>query len=176
MQLVIPKAETAYVFLARPQRPIEEGKEPQYSCTFVYDKADKRLAKLKAAIEEVAAAKFGAKAKQMLEKGQLRSPLRDGDDSTNDDFAGKLFITCRSTDKPEVVDADAEPVFSSTDIYSGMVARADVYLFSYDKAGNKGVGVILNSVQKLADGDRKSGRRTASEAFGDLDDEDAALL
>jgi hypothetical protein len=172
MQIVTPVGDTAYVWLVKAQPPMQEGKEPQFACTFVWPKTSTKLKKLEAAIKEVAKEKWGAKAEKMLASGQLRSPLRDGDDTDNDEYQGKYFLTARSTDKPEVVDRDAEPVMSQLDIYSGMQARGDVYLFAYDKAGNRGVGAILNSVQKTGDGERKSGRRSAADAFGALDDED----
>jgi len=179
MQIITPPGDTSYVYLIRPQAPMQEGKEPQYACTFVWPEGEKKLAKLKAAILEVAEGKWGKKAKQMLEKGQLRSPLRLGNDAYPDkeEFADTEFLTARSTDKPETVDRDAEPVMDNTEVYSGMLARGDLYLFAYDKAGNRGVGAILNSVQKLGDGERKSGRRSARDAFGDdLSDEEVDLL
>ena len=85
-------------------------------------------------------------------------------------------MTVRSTDKPQVVDADLEPIMDQMDVYSGCVGRADIWLYAYDTAGNKGVSAIINSFQKLGDGERKSGRRPASAAFGDIDDDDAGLL
>lgn len=176
MQIVIPRADTAYVHVFRPQPAMQEGKEPQYSATFLWNEGDKRLAKLEAAIVEVATKKFGSKAKAMLEKGQLRSPLRPGEDKEDakdaEQFEGKVFLTARSTDAPQVVDADLDDIIDKMEVYSGCVARADIWLFPYDKAGNRGVGAILNSFQKLDDGERKSGRRPASDAFGDADDDD----
>lgn len=47
----------------------------------------------------------------------------------------------------------------------------DIWLYAYDKAGNRGVAAILNNVQKLEEGERKGGRRSASDAFG-AEDED----
>ncbi len=179
MQIVIPRADTAYLHLFRPQPAMQEGKEPQYSATFVWDEGEAKLGKLEAAIIEVATSKFGAKAKDMLKKGQLRSPLRPGSDKEDakdaDAFEGKTFLTARSTDKPQVVDGDLEAVMDQIDVYSGCVGRADIWLFPYDKAGNRGVGAILNSFQKLDDGERKSGRRKAEDAFDSDEDEDELL-
>jgi hypothetical protein len=176
MQIVIPRAETAYLHVFKPQPPMKEGGEPQYSATFLWDEDTKKLAKLEAAIVEVATAKFGAKAESMLKKGQLRSPIRPGSDKEDakdaEAFEGKIFLTARSTDKPQVVDGDLEAVMDQLDVYSGCIGRADIWLFAYDKAGNRGVGAILNSFQKLDDGVRKSGRRPAEDAFGSEDDDD----
>ena len=175
MQIVIPRAHTAYLHLFKPQPAMQEGKEPQYSATFLWPEGYEKLAKLEKAIEDVAIAKFGKKAPEMLKKGQLRSPLRPGEDKEDakdaEFFEGKVFLTARSTDKPQVVDADLEPVMDQLEVYSGCQGRADIYLFAYDKAGNRGVGAIINSFQKLGEGERLSGRRPAEDAFGDADDD-----
>jgi hypothetical protein len=176
MQIVTPKAQTAYLHVFRAQPAMQEGKPDQFSATFIWDEEEKKLAKLKKAIIEVAEKKFGSKAKGMLEKGQLRSPLRPGSDREDGKdaelFEGKVFLTARSQDKPQVVDEDLEPIMDQFDIYSGCLGRGDIWLFPYDKAGNRGVGAILNSFQKLGEGERLSGRRPASAAFGDEEDED----
>lgn len=174
MQIVTPRASTAYCNVLRPQPAMEKGKPDQYSVTLLWDANDPKLDKLRSAIEAVAVAKFGATAKAKLANGQLKNPLRPGSDkegtNAEDDFAGKFFMTVRSTDKPQVVDQDLEPVMDSMDVYSGCIGRADVWLYAYDTAGNKGVSAILNSFQKLDDGERKSGRRTAASAFGEDED------
>lgn len=172
MQIVTPAGTAAFAFVFRPQKAMQEGKDDQYALTLIWDEDDPKLEKLKAAIKKVATDKFGAKAVQMLEKGQLRNPLRSGDERDDPDFEGKVFLTARSSERPQVVDRDAEPLMDAVEFYSGCRARMDVYLFAYDKAGNRGVSAILNSVQKLGEGERKSGRRSAAEAFGSLPDDD----
>lgn len=179
-QIVTPKGETAYVHVFKPQDAMEEGKPPQYAVTFLWDEDEKpKLKKLEEAIVEVATAKWGAKAKGMLEKGQLRSPLRPGSDKEGakdeEQFAGKWFLTARSTDKPQVVDEDLDDIIDKFEVYSGCIGRGDIYLFAYDKKGNKGVGAIINSFQKLGEGERRSGRRAAADAFGSGEDDDEAL-
>jgi len=168
MQLVTPKGRAAYAYVFKAQPAMDATKSPQFSLTLIFDKKTD-LGKLKEAIVTVAQAKFGPKAKQMLDKGQLKNPLRDGDeDRPNDEaFKGSIFLTARSNDKPGVVDLDAVPLMSQDDFYSGCIARADVWIYAFEKAGNKGVAAILNNVQKVEDGERVSGRRSAEEAFKD---------
>ena len=175
-QIVTPAGTAAYAFVFRPQKAMQEGKDDQYALTLIWKEDNPKLAKLKKAIEEVAIAKFGAKAPQMMAKGQLKNPLRPGSDKDSEEFEGGVFLTARTSEKPQVVDSDAEPIMDQMDFYSGCLARADIYLFAYEKAGNKGVSAILNSVQKLGDGERRSGRRTAADAFKDLDEEEASLM
>lgn len=175
-QIVIPKGETAYVHVFKAQPPMQEGKEPQFSSTFLWDEDNPKLDKLRQAIKEVAEEKWGKKAADMLKKGQLKSPLRDGsekDDAKDAEmYEGKVFLKASSTDRPQVVDSDLEEIIDKFDVYSGCIARADIWLFPYDKAGNKGVGAILNSFQKMEDGERRSGRRSASDAFSGEEDEE----
>lgn len=124
MQIIVPTGEVAYPFVFKPQPPMagSTNKDPTYQLVIVYDEDDKRLDKLKKAIEDVAVAKFGAKAKKMLESGQLKSPLRKGEGRA-DWLEGKLTMTARSTDKPEVVDRDLEEIIRQSDFYSGCRAR-----------------------------------------------------
>lgn len=186
MQMVTPRCDSsAFCFLMAPQPAMEKGKPDQYSITLMWDEEEggepnPKLAKLRKAIEDVAIAKFGKDAPKKLKSGQLSNPLRLGSDkegtNAEDDFKGKVFMTLRSTDRPQVVDQDCEPIMDKMEVYSGVIGRADIWLYAYDKAGNKGVSAIINSFQKLDDGERKSGRRPAAAAFADLDDEDADLL
>lgn len=177
MQCLTPIGEFAYPSVFRPAAPMEGGnqanREPQYQLTVFWDEDDPKLKSLQKKIEEVAVAKFGAKAVQMLARGQLKSPLRHGDERPDTEWLeGKKFMTARSTDRPDVVDQDLEDIIDSKEIYPGAIGRMDVWLYAFDKAGNKGVAAILNNVQKTDDGDRKGGRRSAGEAFGGSDDED----
>lgn len=177
LQTVTPAGEACFTFVFRPQKNnLDASKEDQYSLTLLWDKNDPKLKKLKRAIEDVAIEEFGDKAVAMLKKGQLNSPLRDGEDKEGtkleDLFEGKMFMTAKSTDKPEIVDEEAEPVMQQSDFYSGCIARMDVWLYAYNKKGNRGVAAILNSAQKLDEGERKSGRRSAWEAFGKDSDDD----
>lgn len=175
-QIVIPRAETAYVYVFAPQKAMEEGKEPQFSSTFLWDADSTKLDKLRAAIVEVAEEKWGKKAADMLKKGQLNSPLRDGSEKEDakdaEMYEGKVFLKASSTDKPQIVDKDLNDILDKFEVYSGCIARADIWLFPYDKKGNKGVGAILNSFQKLDDGERRSGRRSAEDAFSGEEDEE----
>jgi hypothetical protein len=176
-QILTPPGEVAYPSVFRAAPPMQAGKEPQFQLTLVWSEDDKRLEKLKKAIQDVAIAKFGAKAPQMLKNGQLKNPLRPGSDRPDASWLeNKVFLTARSTDKPDCVDKEMNDLISSTDFYSGCMARMDIYLYAFDKAGNKGVSAVLNNVQKTGDGERKSGRRSADEAFKDDDEDDGADL
>ena len=177
MQMLTAIGEFAYPSVFRPSAPMEGDttKDPQYQLTVLWPKDDEgKLKKLKTKIEEVAVEKWGKKAVQMLEKGQLKNPLRDGDEREADWMNDHFFLTARSSDKPGCVDEDLEDIIDTNEVYPGAIGRMDIWLYAYDKAGNKGIGAILNNVQKTAPGERKDGRQSASEAFGGGDDDDSS--
>ena len=102
----------------------------------------------------------------MLEKGQLKSPIVDGDLKNADWLDDHWMLTAKSSDQPGIIDGSFEDIINSTEVYPGAIGRMDVYFYAYDKRGNQGVGAILNNVQKTEDGERKDGRQSAQEAFG----------
>lgn len=165
MQILTPPGEMAFVSVFRPAEAMEEGKDPQYQLTLVWDADEPALDALEEAIEKVATAKWGKKASAMLKSGQLKTPLRDGEEREADWLQGKRFLTARSSEKPDVVDEDVQDIIDTKEVYAGAIGRMDVWLYAFEKRGNKGVSAILNNVQKLGDGERKGGRRRASEAF-----------
>lgn len=169
MQILTPSGEVFWPAVFKPSKPMEgaANKDPQYQLTIGWSHdREKELKKLKDAIVEVATAKFGKKAAAMLEKGQLKNPLRDGDDSDQDYLEGLYYLTARSSDRPDVVDEDLDDIIDSKEFYGGAEARMDIWLYAFDKAGNRGVAAILNNVQKTGEGERKGGRRSAADAFG----------
>jgi hypothetical protein len=56
------------------------------------------------------------------------------------------------------------------DFYAGCFARAEIIAYAYDQAGNKGIGLSLQNVQKLRDGDRLGGRKDAADVFDAVGD------
>jgi hypothetical protein len=72
--------------------------------------------------------------------------------------------------QPGLVDQNLQRIISTDDFYSGCYARATITAYGYDKAGNKGVAFGLQNVQKLADGERFSGRTAAEDDFEAVDD------
>lgn len=117
-----------------------------------------------------------------LEKGKftkaqvkaLRLPLRNGTEEVengekaeNPEYRGHMFLNASSTRKPGVVGPDAKPILNQDDVYSGIIGRVDINFFPYNAAGNRGIGVGLNNIMKLRDGERLDGRMKAEDAFKD---------
>lgn len=148
--------------------------EAKYSVLLVFDKKTD-LTELEETIEEAAVKKFGSKAKSMLANGRLRSPIRDAEEYVDEELSkeenwpfnlpGARMARFATTDKPGVVDADADPIMDKTEFYDGCRARVSYRAFGYDTNGNKGVGLILVNVQKIDDGKRLSGNPSAEDEF-----------
>ena len=149
---------------------MDETQEKKYNISILIPKSDKAtLAKVNAAIEAATvaglASKFGGK-----QPANLRTPLRDGDiDKPEDDvYAGHYFINAKSIRKPQIVDANLDPIMSQDEFYSGCYGRASITFYAYATAGSKGIAAGLENLQKLADGERLGGGgSSAAEDFGD---------
>jgi len=177
MRIITPVGEAAFVSVFRPAKAMEgsTNQDPKFQMTILWSKKDPNLKKLRDAIKKVATEKWGAKAPIMLDKGQLKSPLRDGDERGDDADgenwrAGKVFLTARTTTRPGIVNEDLEDIIDHNEVYAGCKARMAVWLYAFDKAGNKGVAALLNHVQKMGDGERKDGYKTAAQTFSEGDD------
>lgn len=111
----------------------------------------------------------------------LRLPIRDGDAEFDDgnrgaEYKGCFFVNATSVNKPGVVKAQKDsppvPVFDPDDFYSGCYGRADVNFFPYNQAGNRGVGVGLNNLMMIKEGERLDGRQKAEDAFATYTEEE----
>lgn len=169
-KVVTGKVRFCYVN-AFEARAMNEGEEPKYSVCILIDKSDKAtLDKINAAIE---AAKVVGKAKLAGKTGKVpanvKTTLRDGDIDRPDDeaFAGKMFVNANSSRRPQVVDANLNPIIDPEEFYSGCYGRVSMTFYAYDFNGNKGIACGLNNLQKLEDGEKLSGGSTAEEDFGD---------
>ena len=169
-----PVGTARYVSLFTPRaRKNDKGEakgDPKYQITLIFAEGDNIRAMEKAA-EEVALEAFGAKWKQLREKGKIRWPFRDNSDRVDDDdtpipgFEEEgVHVGFKSKDKPGIVDAEAEPIMDKSEVYDGMRARVSCRPFAYDSE-SKGVSFFLINVQKMDDGDRLSGDPAAEDDF-----------
>ena len=118
---------------------------------------------LKHAVYNAAVEKWGPKEK--WPEG-LRLPFRDGNKKSElEGYADTIFCTASSKRRPGVVNPDRTKVINPEEVYAGCYCRAEVIAFAYDTAGNKGVGLSLQNVQKLRDGEEFSGRKKAEDVF-----------
>lgn len=169
-KVITSKVRFSYANVFEPTA-MEEGKEKRYNISILIPKKDKALLKkiedaIQCALEE-GKGKFGGSIPK-----KYKHPLRDGDEERPEDetYAGHFFINANSNRKPGIVDADLNPIMDKEDFYSGCYGRASVNFYAFNTAGNKGIAVGLNNLQKLEDGEHLGG--TASSPEDDFGDDD----
>ena len=194
MRLILPNVTLSYAqYLFTPQPPmgmsVEDAKArnimTKYSVALVlppgYDTTP-----VKRAMQQLVAEKFPGKSEEIMariadpEQVNWKQPLRF--DRSGDKYAaGSYFMNARNAKQPTMVFLHADPVLKNPDgspkpqamtpaeaereIYSGTVANVSVTFFWYDNSGSKGIGVSINGIQKVADGQRLDGQVDAQDEF-----------
>jgi hypothetical protein len=104
---------------------------------------------------------------------KINLSIHDGDgarpngEAFGPECKGHWVFTASSKLAPEIVQYPSlERILSESEIYSGMYALVSLNFFPYAASGNKGIGVGLNNVAKVADGEPLGGRTTAANDFG----------
>lgn len=196
--LVLPVGTANYVAVFKPRPPpnAKEGDENNYSITVTYDKKDgmRVLQPLMEAAIAVANQKWPGKGKEVIQAmkypiiadGDLRTSPSSGDPM----FPGKLFVVAKRKERfgapgvrdihrkrigPAIYDGDGKVVAedSTARMYAGVQVRVEVNLFPFaHPLGGRGIGVGLNNILIVADGQRLDGRRDAEEAFEDYFEEE----
>jgi len=161
------------------------GNKTKFAATLVTEPgAD--IANLYAAATLAAVEKFGDKIKvgpktytaaEAMEKGIIRTPFRI--DAEAKGYAeGSTFFSAKTETKPGIVHPNLSPMTDAeveAKMYPGAIVRASVTFFGYDVSGNKGVGVALNALQFVKDGDRLDNRVAAENEFTALDETPADI-
>ena len=149
------------------------GGAPKYSTSVLIPKSDtKTIAKIKAAIQaayEEGEGKLKGNSKSVPSLASLKTPLRDGDTERPDDeaYAGHWFLNANSNTAPGVVDANREPIYDTSEIYSGVYARVSLSFYSFNSNGNRGIACGLQNIQKVRDGESLGGKSRAEDDFDD---------
>lgn len=175
-KIVTGKVRFSYVHVFQPWAGAE-GQEPKYSVCVLIPKSDTQtVASIKAAIEaakEAGKSLWGGKIPP-----NLRTPLRDGDAERSDqpEFQGHWFLNASSKQRPGVVDKQLNPILEPTEFYSGCYGRVSLNFYPYNQAGNRGIGVGLNNIQKLADGEPLGGRTRPEDDFDVVAEEEEDFL
>lgn len=169
--VVTGKVRFSYVNVFEP-RTVNEGGEAKYSVTLLIPKSDttthqKIMEGMNQAITEGLASKFNG-----VRPTNPKIPIYDGDglrpggEPFSEECKGHWVMTANSLERPELVDANLNPIMNKSDFYSGCYGRASLRFYAYNTNGNKGVGCGLGNLQKQEDGVALSGRTSASEDFG----------
>ena len=161
------------------------GGAPKYSASVLIPKSDmKTVAKVKEAIEAAyneGESKLKGNSKTVPTLASLKTPLRDGDTERPDDeaYADLWFLNANSNTAPGVVDANREPIYDTSEIYSGVYARVSLTFYAFNSNGNRGIACGLQNIQKVRDGESLGGKPKAEDDFDDgfqVEDDDSDFL
>ena len=173
-KVVTGKVRFSYVNIFK-SRAYQADQDAKFSICLLSPKEDKAtLKKIKAAIDE--AIQEGISSKWNGKKpAKVKLPLRDGDEERADEapeYEGMMFLNANSTQTPGIVDKDLNEILDPDEVYSGFWGRASINFYPFSVNGNKGIGVGLNNVQKLKDGEHLGAARASAESDFDDDFED----
>ena len=174
MRVKINNARLAFPELFTPKAVNGEG-EPAYSATFILEAGSAQVAELEKAIEDVATAKWGAKAQAQIQRLRKTDKLclRDGDDKPYDGFKGKLYVSARNRTRPTVVDRDRSPLTREDGRpYGGCYVSAIVELWAQDNQYGQRVNASLVGVQFVRDGEPFGDGGISADQFDGFDDGD----
>lgn len=173
--LITPAGIATFLYVFEPREPRKGSKgKAKYQVMMVFDKkAD--LSEMEQLIEELAIEKAGPKAPQLIERGKINTPIRDAleyEEYGPPFVRGSRMVSFKTSSRaPGIVDESASPIMDRDEVFPGMKARVSYGLYWYDEDGNKGIGLFLNNIQKLGEGmGPLTGRRSAEDEFGALDD------
>lgn len=169
---VIIPARFSYPHLFSPYAGTQ-GQEAKYSILLLIPKSDEAtIGKIKSAIAaatEAGKPKWGGKI-----PAKLHMPLRDGDEEHPDEeeYKGMYFMNASTKRRPAVVDNHRNPIEDQEDVYGGCYGKVSINFFPYAASGNNGIAAGLQNVQKLRDGERLDGGRSAMDDFEDEEDQE----
>jgi len=184
-RMVTPMFRVSYPHLFKAQSP-KEGDKKKFSVTMLFPKdsdlkgtaPDGTPRSLKEAIKNAKIAEFGSDKANWPD--DLESPVTDGDDPKHKDkegYKGHWVIKAASGEdqRPSVVDKDMVAIDSPNDLYPGCYARAYVYAYVWfypnrQKPLKKGVGFILDHVQKMKDGKPFGSKKSVDQVFAPVED------
>lgn len=173
MKVMTPKFRVSYPSVFKAKKNDLNGMD-EYSLVALFEKgAD--MSQMQKACEIAAEEKWGKDKKKW--PPNMRKPFRNqGEKKKVDEATGKeylpeplvdgaVYMNLKSKQRPQIVDQNVTPIIDESDFYPGCFARATVNFYAYDQKGNKGVGVGLINLQKVADGESLSSRTKAEDDF-----------
>lgn len=174
MKITVKLARIAFANIWKAQQVNGQG-DPKFSAAFLIAPDHPQVAAIEAAEKEVAKAKWGAKADQVLKAARAggKQVLKDGD--TKSDYVGyegMLFINTSNAQRPTIVDRDKTPLSEEDGKpYGGCYVNAVIELWAQDNQFGKRVNAALAGIQFVKDGDRFAGGSKAEDGdFEELED------
>jgi hypothetical protein len=160
--IITPWFRGAFMSIWEYEKPMKDDEEPsKHSVTMLFDRDEVDLGIVKEAMGKLLKERFPKLAGKKL-PDDFKNPIRNGDDKDYEGFAGCDFV--KATTKKTVAVYDqatnrvAKPSKGENDpIYSGAYYIACISPWAFDKAGARGMGFNLISLQKICDGDSFAG-------------------
>lgn len=183
-RMITPEFRASHPHLFKAQR-VKEGDKPSFSITMLFPKdasltgktVDGKERTLAECIKNAKIVAFGAD--KALWPKDLESPVRDGDSpdfldqetgKQKDGYANHWVIKAKSSEdqRPSVIGPDMEPITLESGFIPGCYARAYVYAYAWEYMKKKGIGFIVDHVQKTRDGKAFGGRKSADQVFSPI--------
>ncbi len=158
----------SYAFVFEPHE--ELNNTMAYSITMLIPKSDTEgIAKVKTEIIRVCKEKWEAKAKAKFKDPDFWNPLRDGDLVDGGRHPGFMFMRAKTDRQPKIIDKFLDSkggvriLTDSEDFYSGCICKCALSFYAFDKPTGAGVGLGLQSILKIDDGERIDGKSSNPE-------------
>jgi hypothetical protein len=172
-------------FFAVDPYTVKPGKAGKYNCVMVMP--PEAMKEIRKQLKLAAEGKWGpdrAKWPASLRKIDLATycspnakdgwPIRDGDDSEKDGYAGMQYVKAGSSKKPEIVDIKLQPILDINEAHAGVVCRALVQAYAYE-GDSAGVTLALEKVLVVRDDGTNwgggGGTMSAADAFSEFMDD-----
>lgn len=172
-KVITGKVRLSYANIFEPKSI--NGSDPKYSVSLIIPKDDTQQIE---AIEEAINNAILAGESKLVGKngkvpGNIKLPLRDGDEDRPDDenYANCYFLNANSAKAPAVVGLEKDRStgkaisLGEDDVYSGCYARVSINFYAFNTNGNKGIACGLGNIQKIEDGERLGGGSSAEDDF-----------
>lgn len=175
MRSMIKDVRLSYVRLFNAAQMNGTG-EANYSVCLLIPKDGPEARKLKEAIKAEVQNLVARYPKLAGKQPKIwNNPLRDGDvEKDGAEYEGMYFVNCKRKEKqgaPILIDGKKLPITDRNELYSGCYGNVAISLYPYEFSGKYGIGVGLNGVQKVRDGERLDGG-TSVDDFDCIDDDD----
>lgn len=145
----------------------------KYSVSLLIRKDDeKSVALVRGAVKELLA---DPEVRGILKTSKdIDTPLRDGDEKDDPNYAGCWYLNAKANEDrpPKIFDREKNEILDKAEVYSGCYCQASLSLYAYNKSGHKGIGVGLNALRKMRDGEPLGGGGASASDFEDEEDED----
>ncbi len=173
MKVRLKDVRLAFPAIFEPESFDGSGKDAKYRAVLLIPKKSPLVAELKAAFDEVAKEKWGAKSQAVLKElfDAQRMCMRDGDKKTDwDGFEGHMFVSASGDARPLVIDRNKAPLTKDDGRpYAGCYVNCNVVIWAQENKYGKRINAQLGGIQFVRDGDAFSGGRASTEEeFDDL--------